>query len=349
MLSFWIIDANETVTFARGSGVPVPGGDGGAPSASGPPNPFVGKTISAIFAEDPSVAVLRDAYRRGLAGQCHRYQVALRGRHYDAYTEPIRDADACIVGVAAFSIDITGKEASDAALAASHTRFARLLRMSSDWECEVDRDGHIVYASESIFERFGIKPERYLGKKVSSLDFVRFLPDDFERFVDASRAYRSFRNVRARLVGAAGQEFILSTNADPLFDDAGAFTGYLGMVRDVSVEARSEAALAKGYARIDRLLSLSSDFEWEIDRAGRIVHVSANSASLFGAAPERLIGTLLAESLQLLRVFERLGMRLAVDDFGTGYSNLAATTVRLKVEQDQLVSAVEWIVRGASV
>ena len=308
LLSFWIIDANETVTFARGEGVPVHDTDDGAPIMPTNPalinpafiNPFVGKTLSAIFDRDPSGAVLLDAYRRGLAGQHYRYQVALRGRHHDASTEPVRDADGCIVGVAAFSIDITGKQATDAALAASHARIDRLLRMSSDWECEVDREGRFVYSSGSIFERFGIAPDRYLGKKLGSLDFVRYPPDDFLRFVEAARAQRSFRNLRARLVSGSGEEIILSTNAEPLFEDSGAFTGYLGMVRDVSVEARAEAALAAGYARIDRLLSLSSDFQWEINRAGRIVHVSAPSASLFGTVPERLIGALFAES-QVIR------------------------------------------------
>ena len=229
------------------------------------------------------------------------------------------------------------KEATDAALAASHARIDRLLRMSSDWECEVDRDGRFVYASESVFERFGITPDRYLGKKLGSLDFFRYLPGDFERFVDAARAQRSFRNLRARLVCGSGEEIILSTNADPLFDDTGAFTGYLGMVRDVTREHEAVVGLAASEARYRSVVDALAEGITIHDADNRIVAINDAACEMLGVKREDVVGV---ESVVWPGVVDEQGTPLSPEQYP---SYLA---LRLGRELEKLVLGVG--VRGTA-
>ena len=102
-----------------------------------------------------------------------------------------------------------------AALRESEARFRRLVELATDWYWEQDAEGRFTLVSGTDPDRFGIEDAHTaLGRLVASrrpfLDFVwRRRRDD-------------------------GSQQVLQASGEPRFDEAGRFTGYRGIVADIT-------------------------------------------------------------------------------------------------------------------
>ncbi|MGK7863022.1 PAS domain S-box protein [Falsiroseomonas sp. E2-1-a4] len=77
-------------------------------------------------------------------------------------------------------------------------------------------------------------------------------------------------------------------------DADGALEGLIAIIEDISERKAAEAANQRLSARLAATVASISDAFFTVDASGRLTHVNAPAARLFGAAPEDLLGTAIA-------------------------------------------------------
>jgi PAS domain S-box-containing protein len=121
----------------------------------------------------------------------------------------------------------------------SEIRFRTLVENSPDWIWETDTKGHFIYASPYIKELLGYEPKEILGQTIFSLmlgdERIRLLPIFQEYF----KQQCSFSGVESTNLHKDGTLVFLETNASPMFDIDGNFTGYRGIHRNKTEQVLS--------------------------------------------------------------------------------------------------------------
>lgn len=142
-----------------------------------------------------------------------------------------------------------------AELRESERRFRDIAHISADWIWEVDAAGHYLYASESVNELLGYRPEEIIGKTAFDL-----MPaDEAARvgavFAEIAAARRPFRDLENIVLGKDGRVHITLTNGMPILAADGTLLGYRGVDRDVTARRQLEEQIRQ-MAFIDGLTGL---------------------------------------------------------------------------------------------
>jgi diguanylate cyclase (GGDEF)-like protein/PAS domain S-box-containing protein len=153
-------------------------------------------------------------------------------------------------------------------LQATQARLAQLVALSSDWVWETDAEGRFTYISDDV-RRVGLDPANLLGQQcdVDALPPVDgHDPDAYRATVAAGRPLRDFVFGTLR---PDGQPLYVRISGDPQFD-AGRFTGYRGVARDVTATTVAGQQVLQ-LARFDSLTGLANRnmFHQDLDRALR--------------------------------------------------------------------------------
>ncbi|MDH5353465.1 MAG: ATP-binding protein [Gammaproteobacteria bacterium] len=118
-------------------------------------------------------------------------------------------------------------------LANNEKRFRDFSSSTSDWFWEMNERLEFSYFSEGLEKFAGMKAGDLLGKKRSYIDIGGVEPEKIEAHLTTLQRHEPFRDfVYSRLV--EGKETWVSISGQPVFDDAGNFTGYRGTGRNVT-------------------------------------------------------------------------------------------------------------------
>jgi PAS domain S-box-containing protein len=122
-------------------------------------------------------------------------------------------------------------------LRASEARFRRLTELSSDWYWEQDEQGRFTRIFGPVFEMLGIRFDDALG---NVRDDQGSHWDEAEREVldDNLAARRPFLDFVYSRTNPEGITQYLMVSGEPMFDNAGRFTGYRGTGKDVTETMR---------------------------------------------------------------------------------------------------------------
>ncbi len=143
-----------------------------------------------------------------------------------------------------FTIDITEKKLAEKAVRESEQRFKLMASMVPLIICAIDKDGNCNFLSESWKELTGTGPEEGYGMKW--LNSVH--ADDKEKIRQSWMRSFSMRKpfeAKFRLRNSAGEYKITYSNSRPIFDDRGSFSGYIGILQDVSSQEQITSSLEK--------------------------------------------------------------------------------------------------------
>jgi diguanylate cyclase (GGDEF)-like protein/PAS domain S-box-containing protein len=167
----------------------------------------------------------------------HRY-VSLSG-------VPIFDATGEFKGYRGVGRNITERKEAEQALRSSEARFRSLTELSADWYWEQDAELRFTYVSPGFPERSTREAAAILGKR--RWDFENVIPasgtwEDHRRVLEAHEPFRDFEQITVR---ADGTRLFISSSGQPVFDDAGSFTGYRGVGTNISVRKDAEEKLAQ--------------------------------------------------------------------------------------------------------
>ena len=132
--------------------------------------------------------------------------------------------------------DITEYKLVSEELRASEERFRDIAHISADWIWEVDSDANYTFASSSVYDLLGYRPDEILGK--TPFDFMS--PDEAksvgEKFADIVKAKASFKDLENIVLGKDGKEHVTMTSGSPILDEQGELLGYRGVDRDITLQ-----------------------------------------------------------------------------------------------------------------
>lgn len=178
------------------------------------------------------------------------------------------------------------------ALQQSEERYRLIVETANEGIWTIDANACTDFVNPKMARMLGYTPEEMLGR--SMMDFM-----------DAAQQAQARRNMERRQQGIAEQhDFILQRKdgtplyvhmaANPIVDAEGRFTGALAMVTDLSERRRIEAALGLSEERFRLLWEAAPDAIVMIDADSTILYANPGIASVFGYAPQELVGQNLA-------------------------------------------------------
>jgi PAS domain S-box-containing protein len=139
--------------------------------------------------------------------------------------------------------DITERKKGDALLRESEARFRSLTQLSSDWYWEQDAAFGLKYMSGRMGERTGLDAASYVGRKRWDQPALNLGEEDWARHRAQLECHEPFRDFVMERPNPAGGSRWISVSGEPIFDEAGRFTGYRGVGSDITERMRAESEL----------------------------------------------------------------------------------------------------------
>jgi len=165
-------------------------------------------------------------------------------------------------------------------------RYRRVVETTSDAILMLDGERRIVFANHAAETLFGT-----IGTLVG-LPVAAFIPAESQERIadlDARTLAGSSQRYDATLVRADGERRQVSVGTSPL-REAGAVTGIVASLRDVTDERRAREAVTQSESRYRNLFETASDAIYTLDAHGSFTSVNEATCRMAGRRPEDLLG-----------------------------------------------------------
>ena len=212
----------------------------------------------------------------------------LKWVHTDKY--PVFGIDGELVGLVAFTQDITLRKMTEDALLKSETQLRTLVQTIPDLMWLKDNNG-VYLQCNTMFERFfGARETDILGK--TDYDFIDKDLADFFRDHDrkAMAAGKPTTNEEWITFADDGHRAYLETIKTPMYESDGKLIGILGIGRDITDRKMAEDALSSSEVRLRTLLQTSPDLILIKDTRGVYLGCNSMFERYFGAIEADIIG-----------------------------------------------------------
>jgi len=210
-------------------------------------------------------------------------------RHLEFTGKPLFDAKG-FVGYRGIGHDLTHQIVAEDDLRVSESRFRSLIETFFDWYWEQDESLRFTQVLTSPYNAITADNTDFLGRtrwEVANAD-----PDSpaWAAHVEQVRGHEAFDNFIYPVDVAHGSRVWFSVTGRPIFDDAGRFTGYRGVARDITREHEARKALIDSEARYRATFEHAPVGIINSDPQGRLLSVNHAFARMIGEAPEDLVG-----------------------------------------------------------
>lgn len=169
-------------------------------------------------------------------------------------------------------------------------RFRSLAALSADWYWRKDESFRLIELSSTYEKRSGFSRADDLGKANWDLPGVDRGYSDWDAHRRDLQHRRPFRNFISRRRNAAGEWTYCNTSGDPVFDQAGIFTGYRGTSRNVSRYFTARETSESNRQRFESIVSTAMDAVVTINEAHKITLFNQSAETIFGYAAHEVLG-----------------------------------------------------------
>ncbi|HEX2200289.1 MAG TPA: diguanylate cyclase [Burkholderiales bacterium] len=137
----------------------------------------------------------------------------------------------------------------------------RFTALSGDWFWVQDARLRVTYLSSRLEEQSGVDLAAYLGPKRWDQPALNLTQADWNRHRAQVEQREAFKDFEIHCRADDGRTLWLSLSGQPLFDDDGGFSGYLGVGRDITAQKRGEALLRLEHAVANALADAATPSE----------------------------------------------------------------------------------------
>jgi diguanylate cyclase (GGDEF)-like protein/PAS domain S-box-containing protein len=120
--------------------------------------------------------------------------------------------------------------------------------MSGDWFWVQDARLRLTYLSSRLGEKTGLDLAAYLGARRWDQPALNLTQADWDRHRSQVERREPFKDFEIQCLADDGRTVWLSLSGQPLLDEAGQFSGYLGVGRDITAQKRAEHLLRLEHA-----------------------------------------------------------------------------------------------------
>ncbi len=204
--------------------------------------------------------------------------------------ELIKDAEGVPKGMVFITRDISDRKKSEVALHASEALYRAILDASPDDITITDLEGRILIASPSSLKLMGNKSfDEIIGHSI----FEFIVPEEFERaksmmvqlFMGMCTGPAEYKGIRAD-----GSIIDIEVNGEFIRDESGKPQSIVFVIRNITDRKQAEKKLLKNEERFRQVVEQSEEVVWEVDAEGLYTYLSPLAISVYGYAPEQLIG-----------------------------------------------------------
>ena len=161
-------------------------------------------------------------------------------------------------GLAGLRVDITEFKRIQGALSESERRLRDFAEMASDWFWEQDAELRFVWFSDGL-RTLNTSSQPYTGRRRWEMNPDGATPEQWEAHKADLAARRPIRDFRYRHAWPDGACATSASTATRCFDDAGRFTGYRGIGRDITAQIEAEQELEQAKERAEQAETLLRD------------------------------------------------------------------------------------------
>ena len=153
---------------------------------------------------------------------------------------PLRDGEGRVTGIIEHVKDITQRKRAEQALLLERDLLARITETSPEGIAVIDRTGRIAFANQAAERILGLKRDAISRRAYNDPAWKitdhtgQPIPDEELPFHRVQESLGPVYDVRHAIERPDGRRVLLSINAAPLRDAAGAFDGMVATVTDVS-------------------------------------------------------------------------------------------------------------------
>ena len=147
------------------------------------------------------------------------------------------------------------------------TMLQDFMSMSDDVIWEMDETLTITSMSDSIEDLTGVPPETYVGRRAQDLVNMDdpLTAQSYVKYKQATSENKPFRKLACRAGTSQSEIFFVELSGMPIFDDEGVFTGYRGLMTDITPLMQQRLHAEFREQRFKDFAELAAECLWETD------------------------------------------------------------------------------------
>jgi PAS domain S-box-containing protein len=182
--------------------------------------------------------------------------------------------------------DDTERRREEQALREREQRYRALVDLTADFYWQTDEQHRFTFREGRVLERMGLPPASDYGKTRWELDFLNMTPADWGEHRALLARREEFRDLLLERRSPDGRVHWATISGRPLFNASGAFVGYHGTGRDVTLQVMAEQRLKRFNVELETKVAERTE---ALDAANRELEAFSYSVSHDLRAPLRAI------------------------------------------------------------
>lgn len=208
----------------------------------------------------------------------------------------LTDEQGSVTGIVGAGEDVTERRRIEDELLASEERLARIIETTPNGIVVLDTGGEITYANPTAERILGLTRAEIAGRTYNDLKWRittvdgKPLPDEELPFARAMKTGRAVFGVEHAVEHPDGTRTILSINAAPLRNIAGAIAGVVVSMSDITKSKQTEEELRRSETFFNSMFEESPHAMWISDDKGTLVRLNRALCRLLQVQESDVIG-----------------------------------------------------------